>query len=96
MVGAAVEGSHSPADASLAESEELQTRYPLDANAVIAAAFKAADLPVPDIPAVHPGETTARCTRLDRRERPEGRRTGTNAALTLAVDSPNSSVSNII
>ena len=52
---AAVEDAHSSARASLDESEERQTRYPLDPNAVIAAAFKAAGLPVPEIPVAPPG-----------------------------------------
>jgi len=57
IAGAAAEGSHSSVEASLAEGEERQTRYPLDPNAVIAAAFKAACLPVPEIPTVPPGAT---------------------------------------
>src|SRR5262249_55950079 len=55
IAGAAAEGAHSSAEASLAESEERQTRYPLDPNAVIAAAFKAAGLPVPEVPTAPPG-----------------------------------------
>jgi poly(hydroxyalkanoate) depolymerase family esterase len=55
--GAAAEGSHSSAEASLAEGEEWQTRYPLDPNVVIAAAFKVAGLPVPEIPTALPGAT---------------------------------------
>src|SRR5262249_26434843 len=55
MAGAAAEGSHSLAEASPAEGENRQTRYPLDPNAVIAAAFKAAGLPVPEIPTAPPG-----------------------------------------
>ena len=51
------EGSHSSAKASLAEGEERETRYPFDPNAVIAAAFKAAGLPVPEIPTAPPGGT---------------------------------------
>jgi hypothetical protein len=54
---AAAEDSHSSAEALLAESEERQTRYPLDPNVVIAAAFKAAGLPVPKIPTAPPGAT---------------------------------------
>jgi poly(hydroxyalkanoate) depolymerase family esterase len=57
IAGAAAEGSHSSAEASLAECEERQTRYPLDPNVVIAAAFKAAGLPVPEIPTAPPGAT---------------------------------------
>jgi hypothetical protein len=45
------------AEASLAEGEERQTRYPLDPNDVIAAAFKAAGLPVPEIPTAPSGAT---------------------------------------
>jgi hypothetical protein len=55
---AAAEGSHGLAEASLAEDaegEEWQTQYPLDPNAVIAAAFKAAGLAVPEIPPTPPG-----------------------------------------
>ena len=57
IAGAAAEGSHSLAEASLAEGEERQTRYPLDPNAMIAAAFKAAGLPVPEIPTAPSGAT---------------------------------------
>ena len=57
IAGAAAEGSHSSAEASLDEGEERQTRYPLDPNVVIAAAFKAAGLPVPEIPTAPPGAT---------------------------------------
>src|SRR5499427_4817829 len=57
IAGAAAEGSHSSAEASLAECEERQTRYPLDPNVVIAAAFKAAGLPVPELPTAPPGAT---------------------------------------
>jgi hypothetical protein len=49
------EDAHRSAEASFAESEERQTRYPLDPNAVIAAAFKAAGLPVPEIATAPPG-----------------------------------------
>jgi len=52
---AAAEDAHRSAEASHDESEERQTRYPLDPNAVIAAAFKAAGLPVPEIPTLPPG-----------------------------------------
>jgi hypothetical protein len=55
IAGAAAEDSS--AEALLAESEERQTRYPLDPNAMIAAAFKAAGLPVPEIPTAPPGAT---------------------------------------
>ena len=57
IVGAAPVGWHSSAEASLAEGEEQQTRYPLDPNAMIAAAFKAAGLPAPEIPTTPPGTT---------------------------------------
>src|SRR6516225_1753572 len=57
IAGAAAEGSHSLAEASLAEDEGRQTRYPLDPNVVIAAAFKAAGLPVPEIPTAPYGAT---------------------------------------
>jgi hypothetical protein len=60
IAGASAEGSHGSAEASLAEDaegEEWQARYPLDPNAVIAAAFKAAGLPVPEIPPAPPGAT---------------------------------------
>jgi hypothetical protein len=47
IVGAVAEGSL--AEPPLAE-EERQMSYPLDPNAVIAAAFRAAGLPCPDAP----------------------------------------------
>jgi poly(hydroxyalkanoate) depolymerase family esterase len=59
IAGAAAEGSHSTAEGFLAGGEERQARYSLDPNAVIAAAFKAANLPVPDIPAAPPGAKPA-------------------------------------
>jgi poly(hydroxyalkanoate) depolymerase family esterase len=52
LAAAAAEGAHNSAGA---EGEKWQTRYPLDPNAVIAAAFKAAGLPVPEIPVVPSG-----------------------------------------
>jgi feruloyl esterase len=55
IIAGAAEAAHSSAEASLAEGKERQTRYPLDPNAVIAAAFKAAGLPVPEVPTVPPG-----------------------------------------
>ncbi|HXX06580.1 MAG TPA: hypothetical protein VEJ43_00745, partial [Pseudolabrys sp.] len=55
LAGATAEGVHSSAEASLAEGEELQTRYPFDPDVVIAAAFKAAGLPVPEFPTAKPG-----------------------------------------
>jgi hypothetical protein len=57
IAGAAAEGSHSSAEPLLAE-EERQTTYPLDPNAVIAAAFRAAGLPVPEVPTAPLGATT--------------------------------------
>ena len=56
IAGATVEGSHSSAEPLLAE-EERQTSYPLDPNAVIAAAFRAAGLPVPEVPTAPLGAT---------------------------------------
>ena len=53
---AAAEGAYDSA-ASLAGGEERQAPYLLDPNAIIAAAFKAAGLPVPEIPAAPPGTT---------------------------------------
>jgi poly(hydroxyalkanoate) depolymerase family esterase len=55
IAGAAAEGAYSSTEASLAECEERQTHCPLDPNAVIAAAFKAAGLPVPEVPTAPPG-----------------------------------------
>ena len=49
IAGATPVGSHSSAEPTPAE-EERQTNYPLDPNAVIAAAFRAAGLPVPEVP----------------------------------------------
>jgi hypothetical protein len=57
IAGATAEGPHSSAEASFAEGEGRQTHYPLDPNAVIASAFKAAGLPVPEIPRPPPGAT---------------------------------------
>jgi feruloyl esterase len=56
IAGAAAEGSHSLAEPPLAE-EERQTSHPLDPNAVIAAAFRAAGLPVPEVPTAPLGAT---------------------------------------
>jgi hypothetical protein len=53
------EGAHSSAKALLAEREGRRTRYALDPNAVIAAAFKAAGLPVPELP-TQPSDTPPR------------------------------------
>jgi poly(hydroxyalkanoate) depolymerase family esterase len=58
IAGAAAEGSHT-AEGFLAGGEERQARYSLDPNAVIAAAFKAAGLPAPEIPAAPPGAKPA-------------------------------------
>ena len=55
VIAGAAEGAHSSAEALFREGEERQTRYPLDPNAVIAAAFKAAGLPVPEFPRAPPG-----------------------------------------
>jgi hypothetical protein len=55
IAGTAAECVHSSAEASVAEGEKRQTRYPLDPNAAIAAAFKAAGLPVPELPTAPPG-----------------------------------------
>jgi poly(hydroxyalkanoate) depolymerase family esterase len=57
IAGSATGGSHNSTEASLATGEERQTRYPLDPNAVVAAAFKAAGLPIPKISAVPPDGT---------------------------------------
>jgi hypothetical protein len=56
IAGAAAEGSHSSSEPPLTE-EEQQTSYPLDPNAVIAAAFRAAGLPVPQVPTAPLGAT---------------------------------------
>jgi feruloyl esterase len=50
IAGAVAEGTHSSAEASAAEHKDRQTGYQLDPNAVIAAAFKAAGLPVAEVP----------------------------------------------
>ena len=57
IAGAAVAGPHKPAEPRLVEGEERPTCDPLDPNTVIAAAFKAAGLPVPEIHAASPGST---------------------------------------
>jgi poly(hydroxyalkanoate) depolymerase family esterase len=56
IAGAAAEGSHSSSEPPLTE-EEQQTSYPLDPNAVIAAAFRAAGLPVPEVSTAPLGAT---------------------------------------
>jgi hypothetical protein len=53
--GAAREGWHSSAEDYVAEREEQQTYNRRDPNAVIAAAFRAAGLPVPEISRPPPG-----------------------------------------
>jgi poly(hydroxyalkanoate) depolymerase family esterase len=55
--GAAAEESHSSAEPPLGGSDDRQMQHALDANEVIAAAFKAAGLPVPEIPTAPPGAT---------------------------------------
>jgi feruloyl esterase len=50
IAGAAVEGLHSYAEDRLIEGEEPRAREPFDPNNVIAASFKAAGLPVPELP----------------------------------------------
>ena len=57
IAGAAAEGSHLPVKASVAAGEERRPRYRLDPNAVIASAFEAAGLPVPEVPAAPPAAT---------------------------------------
>jgi hypothetical protein len=56
IAGAAAE-VQSSVEASPAEREKQQPQYLLDPNAVIAAAFKAASLPVPEILPAPPGAT---------------------------------------
>jgi hypothetical protein len=53
---ATAEGAHSSDEAPAVHAEEQRKRYryPLDPNAVIAAAFRAAGLPVPEVP-IRPG-----------------------------------------
>jgi hypothetical protein len=55
LVGAPATGSRSSAEDS--QDQKRQRHYALDPNVVIAAAFKAAGLPVPEIPTVPPGTT---------------------------------------
>jgi poly(hydroxyalkanoate) depolymerase family esterase len=57
IVRAGAAGPHKPAKPWLAEGGERRTCDPLDPNTVIAAAFKAAGLPVPEIHAAPPGTT---------------------------------------
>jgi hypothetical protein len=57
IAGAAAEGSHNLDEPWLAEGDERRTSDPLDPNTVIAAAFKAAGLPVPEIHAAPPNTT---------------------------------------
>jgi poly(hydroxyalkanoate) depolymerase family esterase len=51
IAGAVAEGLHSTAEVLPPGGEDGQTHLPLDPNVVIAAAFKAAGLPVPEFPA---------------------------------------------
>jgi feruloyl esterase len=61
MAKAAAEGSHSLAESPLAE-EERRTSHPLDPNEVIAVAFRAAGLPVPEVPTAPLGVAMPRVT----------------------------------
>jgi poly(hydroxyalkanoate) depolymerase family esterase len=54
FVGAPATGSHSFAEGS---RDQQRQDYPLDPNVVIAAAFRAAGLPVPEVPPTTPGAT---------------------------------------
>ena len=56
VVGVAPEPAHGSAESAVPECEGPETRFPLDPNAVIAAAFKAAGLAPPDTPAVACGQ----------------------------------------
>jgi feruloyl esterase len=56
IVAATAEGSHRSAEPPLAE-EERQTSYPPDPNTVIAAAFRAAGFPIPEVPKAPRGAT---------------------------------------
>jgi poly(hydroxyalkanoate) depolymerase family esterase len=55
LVGAPAAGSQRSAEDL--QDQKRETQYALDPNAVIAAAFKAAGLPVPEIPTASPGTT---------------------------------------
>jgi poly(hydroxyalkanoate) depolymerase family esterase len=55
VIAGTIESAHNSAEPLLAKDEGRRTRYALDPNAVIAAAFKAAGLPVPEIPTPPPG-----------------------------------------
>jgi poly(hydroxyalkanoate) depolymerase family esterase len=55
IAGAAAEGSRCSAEPPA--EEDRQASYPLDPNAVIAAAFRAAGLPVPEVPTAPLGAT---------------------------------------
>jgi poly(hydroxyalkanoate) depolymerase family esterase len=55
LVGAPAAGSQSSAEDS--QGQNQRSHYTVDPNAVIAAAFKAAGLPVPEIPEAPPGAT---------------------------------------
>jgi hypothetical protein len=56
IVEATAEGSHRLAEPPLAE-EVRQTSYPFDPNTVIAGAFRAAGLPIPEVPKAPLGAT---------------------------------------
>ncbi len=58
IAGARGEEAHSSAEASFAEGAEQPAHYPVNPNAVIAAAFTAAGLPVPELPTMRPGAAT--------------------------------------
>ncbi len=55
IAAAAAEGTHGSGGASTANDRAQQMRPPLDPNTIIAAAFKAAGLPVPEFPIALPG-----------------------------------------
>jgi poly(hydroxyalkanoate) depolymerase family esterase len=59
IAATAAESTQSSAEALLGGVKEQQTRYALDPNVVIAAAFKAAGLPIPDVPGAPSGATPA-------------------------------------
>jgi poly(hydroxyalkanoate) depolymerase family esterase len=55
VIAGTIDGAYNSAEALLAKDDGRRTRYTLDPNTVIAAAFKAAGLPVPEIPTLPPG-----------------------------------------
>jgi poly(hydroxyalkanoate) depolymerase family esterase len=59
IAGTAAESTESSAEALLDGAKEQETRYAFDPNVVVAAAFKAAGLPVPDVPGAPPGAKPA-------------------------------------